>query len=134
MHDARGLGEGERPVVVAVALVRMMEMAVDEIVEVISVGNRLVAAARAMRVPRLVAPAIVIRGASLRVGTVDLDCVLVDVVAMGMVKVTLVQVVDVAGMGHGRVPAVLAVNVIVPFMYFVSFHKRTPSWAGYDPP
>jgi hypothetical protein len=60
-------------VVVAVALVRVMEMAGDHVVEVIAVADRLVAAIRAVPMFGLVLGAIVLRGAAGRVRLRDRD-------------------------------------------------------------
>jgi hypothetical protein len=94
-------------VVVAVVVVRMMQMTVVQVVDVIPVGHGFVAAAGAMHVVRRVAA----RRARVAVGMlgVDLDHVLVDVVFVRVMEVAVVQVVDVAGVPYRRVAAVGAV-------------------------
>jgi hypothetical protein len=52
----------------------------------------------------LEAVAVVIGGASRRVGIADLDHVLIDVIAMGVMEVAVVQVVDVGRVYHAASP------------------------------
>jgi hypothetical protein len=56
-------------VIVAMIAMGMMEMARDQVVEVIAVGNRLVTAAGAVNVARFVAAAVVSRSASVGIAT-----------------------------------------------------------------
>jgi hypothetical protein len=58
---------------VAVIAMRMMEMITDEVVDVVSMGNRLVPASRAVNVTGLVARALMTGGASGGIGFRDLD-------------------------------------------------------------
>jgi len=101
----RGSGQAERAVVVAVVAVRMVQVASDEVIDMIAVRHRLVAAAGAMRVARLMAGAAVGSRAAVGVGLGDLDHVLVDMIAVGMVQVPVMQMVHMALMAHGGVTA-----------------------------
>jgi hypothetical protein len=101
----------ERTVVVAVIAVRMMQVPVDEIVDVVAVRHRLVPAAGAVLVARLMPLAPVLGRAAVGVLGRDLDDVLVDVVAVRMVQVSVVQVVDVIAVADGGVPAAWAMLV-----------------------
>jgi hypothetical protein len=103
-------GGGQRPVVIAVIAVRMMQMAVDQIVDVIAVRHRFVTAAGAMLVVRRVCAALV-RVTAFRVLGVDFDPVFVDVVAVRVVKVTIVQIVLMLAVLHGDMAAARAVPV-----------------------
>ncbi len=103
----------ERAVVVAVPVVRMVQVAVHEVVDVIPVRHGLVPTAGAVDVTRLMPVAGVLGRALGGVRVVDGDPVLVAVVAVGMVQVPLVQVVDVTLVTNRDVSAVLAVLVIV---------------------
>lgn len=58
-HRMGSLNHFERAVIIAVVAVRMMQVAVDEIVDVVAVRHRLVAASRSMDVIFIVAAAIV---------------------------------------------------------------------------
>ncbi|MFT4036025.1 MAG: hypothetical protein QM679_10680 [Patulibacter sp.] len=108
--------------IVAMIAVRMMQVPVDEIVGVISVWHSVVAAARAVLVGDLVAAARMFRRADIRVLGVDGNDMLVDVVAMRVVQVSVVQVVDVAVVQHRRMPAPRTMLVIVVLVDGVAAH------------
>ena len=61
------LGACERPVIVAVPVMGMMQMPLNEIVDMISVRYGLVAAARTMHMARLMASTAVIRRTGVRI-------------------------------------------------------------------
>jgi hypothetical protein len=101
-------------VVVAVAIVGMMQPTVDEITDVPAVRDGLVTAARTVDVVGVVAQCVGRhRGAGIRVVSADIDDVLVDVVAVRMVQMSVVQVVDMVAVADGGVPAAGAVVVVV---------------------
>jgi hypothetical protein len=96
-------------VVVAVALVGVVEAPIDQVVHMVAVGNLVVAAALAVDVG-----AAVMRGvAAIRVELVDRQPVLVDVVAVGVVEVAVVEKVDVAVVDDLRVAAARPVYMLV---------------------
>lgn len=112
----------QRAVIVAVAAVRVVQVPADEVIDVIAVRHRVVAAALAVGV-RLVVGAAGVRGrASGGVRAADLEGVLVDVVAVRVVQVPLVQIIGMARVRDGRVAAALAVNVIVLAVGLVVAH------------
>ena len=98
--------------VVAVVPVRVVEAPLDEEVDVVAVGNRLVAAAVAVLVAGTLVGAVTAVGMLL----VDLEPVLVDMVAVGVVQVPVVEEVDVALVDHLRVAAARAVEVLTRFV------------------
>ena len=79
----------DRTMVVAMVAVRVVQVAVDQVVDVVTVRDGFVAATGAMDVAGLVAAAFVLGRAAVGVGGRDRDHVLVDVVAMRMVQVAL---------------------------------------------
>ena len=81
--------------VVAVALVLVVQVTVDEVVGVVAVGDRLVPAAGTVHVAGVVAGARVAGVAVIRVGRVDREHVVVNVVAVWVVQVPVVEEVDV---------------------------------------
>lgn len=99
--------------VVAVVAVGVVEVAVDQIVDVVAVGHGLVSAAGAVDMAVLVTGAPVFRGASGRVRLADLDHVLVHVVSVGVMEVAVVEVVHVVPVLDGDVAALGAVDVVV---------------------
>jgi hypothetical protein len=76
--------------IVAVVAVRVMEMAADAVVQVVAVGNRLVAAAGAVDMAGIMTAAAMIRGAAIGVVAGDVDHVLVDMIFVRMMEVTVV--------------------------------------------
>jgi hypothetical protein len=114
--EAAGSGNLQRPVVVAVVSVNVVQLAVDQVIRVVSVWHRLMAAAG----PMTVVGAVAVRevgGAMSRVLLVHRDAVLVDVVAVRVVKTSVVEVVDVAVVLDCRVAATRAMLVVVAFVH-----------------
>src|SRR5690606_17335940 len=89
-----------------------MQMAIDQVVDVVPVGHRLVAATRTVNVSGVVSAAGVVRGAARGVSVGDLQAMLVAVIAVGKVEVSVVQVVDVVSVLDRRVAAAGSVDVI----------------------
>jgi hypothetical protein len=85
--------------------VRVMEMAVDEIIDVVAVGYGLVAAAGAVDVGGIMGAAVVLRGAGVGVGRREGDGVFVDVAIVEMVQVAIVKIVDVIAVLDGGMTA-----------------------------
>lgn len=126
---ASGLFEG--PVVVAMVTVRVMQVSIDEIIDVVAVRDCFVSTARAVHVARLMAGTAVLRRTAIGVAVGYLDDVLVHVIAMGMVQVSIVQVIDVVAVADGGVSAAGAVLVVVMGMLRIgaSGHGRRPPCA-----
>lgn len=99
--------------IVTVVAVGMMEMAVNQIVDVVTVGHRFVSAAGTVAMAGLMPGAGVIRRAAIGVAIADLQHVLVNVIAVRMVKVSVVKVINVIAVANGGMSAVGAVHVIV---------------------
>ena len=116
------LGELDGAVVVAVAAVRVVQVTVDQVVDVVTVGHGLVAAAGAMHVVARVPATVVARSAGPGVGGVDLDLALVRVALVRAMHVAVVQVADVVAVLDGGVAALGAVGVIV-VVVLVAVHE-----------
>lgn len=99
--------------VVAVVAVRVVQMTINEVVGVVAMRYGFVSAAGAVYMSRFVAVAVMIWGADVRVGGADGDAVFIDVVAVRVVQVAIVQVIDVAFVFDGGVTAIRAVLVFV---------------------
>jgi hypothetical protein len=101
-------------VVVAVIAVRMVEMSVYEVVNVVAMRHRFVSASRAVNMIRIVSLASVCGCAASRIGVADLQRVLFDLaVRADVMQVTVVQVVHVVAVLNSGVLAVRAVFVVV---------------------
>jgi len=108
------LDDAHWTVVVAVVAVGVVQVSVDEVVDVIAVGHRLVAAAVLVDVRGIVSTAGVIRRAQFRIGSRDFQAVFENCAIGGlMVQVPVVEVVGVPIVSDGRVAAVGAMLVIV---------------------
>ena len=115
--------------VIAVIPVRVMQMAVHKIVDVVAVWHGLVPAARSVNVTGFVTPAVMVRRALIGIGRAHGDHVLVDMVPMRMMEMPVVQVIDVTVVFYRRVPATRAMFVIVIRM-FLAAHRESPSGVG----
>lgn len=102
--------------IVAVVPVRVVQVAVDQVVNVIPVGQGLVTAAWTMHMAGLVPGAAVVGCADRRVGVAYGYDVLVDMVAVRMVQMTIVQVIDMVTVLYGRVATAWTVKVVVAGM------------------
>jgi hypothetical protein len=112
-------GGSDRAVVVAVAFVRVMQVAIDEVVDVVSVRDSLVTAADTVSMRLVVRAARVRWRACGRVGAGDGDPVFLYAVAIGVMQVPIVQIVGVAFMQDRRVTAICAVSMRMAFVRLV---------------
>ena len=135
------LDELHGTVIVTMATVRMVEVAANQIIRVVGVGNRLVPAARGVRVPLIMLLACVRWGAGCRVASLCLDAALIDVITMGTVEVTLMQVIAVVAVLDRSVSATRTVGVCMSFMRPMFCHVlhslRFPQiirWQSLPPP
>jgi hypothetical protein len=116
-------------VMVTVAIVRVVQVAIDEVVGVIPVRNCFVAAAGPVLMLRVVARAFMTGGAIGWIACGDAQFVLVNVIAVHVVQVPIVQVVDVIRVLNGRVAATrtMLVRMIVVDKVFLSHNS---SWGA----
>lgn len=108
--------------VVAVIAVRMVQVAVDEIVDMVPVGDGLVPAPGAMYVFGRVRPARMTRSAPVRVRRVDVDRMVVEVVAVSVEQAAVLQIVRVPLMFDGGMAARWAVVMIVVVVPVADVH------------
>jgi hypothetical protein len=90
-----------RPVVIAMAIMWVVQPAVHKVVDVITVRHLFVSAARTMRMR---APGF--GRAAQRVGIAHLDNMFVDMIFMHVMQMTVVQIIDMVLMVHSRVATV----------------------------
>jgi hypothetical protein len=117
-------------VVVAVLGVRVMQVAVHEVVDMIAMGDGFVPATGAVDVALGVTSAGVRGRADGGIGRANLEDALVDVPIVTMVEVAIVEVVDVVAMADSAVAAVGAVDVIVIRMRGVAHDFFFFPWSG----
>lgn len=99
--------------IVAVVAVGVVQVAVDQVVDVVAVGHGFVATPRTVHVVGGVTPARMRRRAAIGVRRVDGDGVFVDVIVVGMMEVTIVEVVDVTVVKDACVAAARTMDVLV---------------------
>ena len=99
--------------VVAVVAVGVVEMAIDQIVDMVAVGHSFVPAARAMLVRAVVATAAVVWGAGCRIVCIDTQCMFVGVPVVRVMQMTVVQIVDMAIVFHRGMATIGAMGMVV---------------------
>ena len=129
------LHDFDTAVVVAVSLMRMMQVAIHQIVNMISVRNGLMAAIGTMHMLRIVTFALVSLCAVVRVGGAHLKLVFIDVAFMRVVQVAVMQEVGMTVMLDGDMAAVAVVLMGVVRMRDVLAHGvlllvRNRKWVG----
>jgi hypothetical protein len=97
--------------VIAMAIMGVMQPSVHKVIDVITVRHAFVSAARTMRMR---APGL--GRTAQRVGVANFDHVFVDVISMHVMQMTIVQIVDMAVMAHSRVPTVRTMLMCVIMM------------------
>ena len=108
--------------VVAMAAMRMVQMAVNKIVDMVPMRDRLVTTGRPVRMTR----ATNLRGAKHRIGSVDRYDVLVNMIAVHMVHMAIMQIVDMPIVPNRRVPAArpMLVRMVVVMPLGTGRHGR----------
>jgi hypothetical protein len=101
----------ERPVVVAVVAMRMMQAPIYEIVDVIAMRHSFVAAIRPVPVLRLMAAGVMVRIAAVRIPCAHGDDMLIGTARLGVFEPAVIEIIDMAFMLHGDVPAAWAMDV-----------------------
>jgi hypothetical protein len=111
--------------VIAMVAMRVMQVAVDEIIDVIPVRHGGMAAAWAMNVAGRMRAATVIRRAGRGVRPRHFQDVLLHLAAVGIMQVAVVEIVHVVSVLNGGVPATWPMLMRVVRM---TGHK-TPPWS-----
>ena len=93
--------------------VRMVQVALNQIVDVVAVGNGLVAAAVTVPVALVVHAAIVVGRAAGRVGAANGQMMFLDAGGPHVVQMAVVQVIDMALVLNGHMAAIDAMLMIV---------------------
>jgi hypothetical protein len=87
--------------IIAMSVMWVVQPAIDEVIDVIAVRHAFMSAVWPMRVR---APGL--RRAARRVGLADFDNMFVDMIFMNVMQMTIVEIIDMAMMAHGRVSTV----------------------------
>lgn len=97
----------------------VMEMPVDQVVDMVSVRYGFMPAAWAVLVRAVVSRARMLRSATGGIGGTHLQHMLVDMISVGLMQMSVVQVIDVASVLNGRVSAPGAMHVGMAFVNFM---------------
>jgi hypothetical protein len=107
----------ELSMVVAVAIVLVVQVAIDQVIDMVAVRDRRVSASRSVHVVGRVGRADMSAGAGGWVMSRDLQDMLFDHPVEGRVmQVSIVEVVDMSIMFDCRMPAVFSVDMVMVFV------------------
>lgn len=101
----RGSRDFDRAVIVTVVAVRVMQVAVDQIIDVVAVRHRFMPATRSVHVASFVPGTTMVRCAAVGITLRYFNHMLIDMVAMRMMQMTVVKVINVVTVAKGRMPA-----------------------------
>jgi hypothetical protein len=104
-------------------------VAVDDVIDVVAMRYRFVAAVGVMDMVGYVSAAVVSRLAGIGIGTADSQEMLIDMIAVNVMQMAFVQIIGVAVMLNGGVAAVGAVLMIVIVVFFAG-HGSAPLERG----
>jgi hypothetical protein len=92
---------------------RMMQMAVHQVIDMVAMRHGFVAAVSAVNVCLLMGRAVVVRRAFLGIRRGHLDLMVFHTITVSVMQVAIVQIIGVAIVFHGGMPAVWAMYVAV---------------------
>jgi len=105
--------------IITVITMRMMQVAIHKVINVIAVRNSLVSAVLAMNMSRLMPTASMLRCTYRRIGDAYLQHMLIHMITMRMMQVAIVKVIGVAVMFDCSVTTASVVLMVVFFMDLV---------------
>ncbi len=108
--------------IVAVASMGMVQMPLHQIVHMIPMCHRLMPTARTMHMILGMSAATMIRCAAIGIAHIDLQAMFIDMIAMHVVQMTIVQVVDMAIVLDRRMSAARAMLMGVIGMLVACAH------------
>jgi hypothetical protein len=94
----------------------VMQVAIHQIVNMVSVWHPLMPATRAMNVIRCVSCAGMVRRASIRIGVRHLNLVLINMILVRMMQVAIVQIINVTVVLNSRMTTIWAMLMRVVLM------------------
>ncbi|MCP9448884.1 MAG: hypothetical protein NNA21_02325 [Nitrospira sp.] len=112
--------------VVAMGSMGEVQMAGNQVINMVAVGNSLMAAGGAMAVARLVTATTMGRRAGNRVLLRDIQTMFVDMIAMEVMQVAVMQIIRVAVMKNGRMAAPGSMLMTMLIVNRMIAHGRAP--------
>ena len=113
--------------VVAVPLVRVMQVPACEVVEVVAMRDLLMPAAGAVHMAGVVSTAVVLRGARRGVRRVNREHVLIDLARVRVMQVSVVKIVRVTLVNDRGVSALRAVLMLVALVDLMLLFVHGPT-------
>jgi hypothetical protein len=114
--------------IIAVPVVRVVQVPIDQVVDVVAVGDGFVAAVGAVDVAGVVGTALMIRRAGIGVRRCHVQDVFVDMIAVRMMQMPIVQIIGVSVVLDRRVATSGAMRVIVVLVFVAGIHD-VGSWS-----
>ena len=99
--------------IVAVSAVRVVQMAIHQVINMVAMRHGFVAAVGTVSVGLPMGSAAVVRRAFLRIRSGDLNLMVVHMIAVSVMQVAIVKIIGVTVVFHGSVPTVCAMHVAV---------------------
>jgi hypothetical protein len=99
--------------IITVIAVGMVQMVRHEIVDVVAMRNRFVAAARTMNVSSIMSTAAMVGRATIRVLVAHFNPMFVHVIGVRMVKMAIVEIIHMIPVPDGNVAAAGSMRVVV---------------------
>lgn len=118
--------------VIAVTVVRMVQVALHQVVDMVTMRDRFMPTAFSMNVAGIMSRAGVIRCALVRVGFTDLKHVLVNVALVQRMQVAIVEIVDVTIVQDCGVTTAGAMRMIMIFVNRVTHSSVLPFGSAGD--
>ena len=118
---------GDRAVIITVFPMWMMQVVVDQVVTVITVGNRFMSTAGAMYMSLVMSTAVMTWRTLIGICRAHFKHVFVNVIEMHVMQVTIMQIIGVPGMSDRHMAAGGFVLMAVPLMPGASTHRNPPS-------
>ena len=117
-----------RSVIITMIVVRVMEVSIDQVVDVLTMGHCFMTTARPVYMPLRMTCALVFRRASLRIGPCYVNYMFIDVVPVRVVQVSIVQIVDMPIMHDTYMAALRAMRMGMIFVLWQGTigHLRSP--------
>ena len=111
---------------ITVVAMRMMQMAINQIIHMITMRNRLMPASRAVDMASLM-PGTCVAGRALGgVCGADLQHMLIDMPAVDVMQMTIVQIIGMTGVVDGQMSATRAMLMLVIVMFLAGIHVHPP--------
>lgn len=111
---------------ITVVAVRMMQIAVNQIIHMVAMRNRLMPASRTVDMASIMPGTDVIRGALGGVRGTDLQHMLIDMRTVDMVQMAIVQIIGMAGVAYSQMTAAWTMLMVVIMVFLASIHSHPP--------